>query len=162
MTNQPPRLVDHKEGPTPAFSLPEVLPQAVEHQEHGRTARLLRQIGQRNDGQSMRGDRHPAAPLQQPSARSLDQASQAATELTGDLLVWTLLALIVDGLQQVRDRRRLKRVRVGVVRDSLKGVDPAERLLKNEGLGIGQSRQQLPEQGEDGELPIGACPRRAA
>src|SRR4029077_6703236 len=110
----------------------------------------------------MRGDRHPAAPLQQPSARSLDQASQAATELTGDLLVWTLLTLIVDGLQQVRDRRRLKRVRVGVVRDSLKGVDAAERLLKDQGLGIGQSRLQLPEQGEDSELPIGTGSGRAA
>src|SRR5438067_7379729 len=110
----------------------------------------------------MRRDRHPAAPLQQPSARSLDQASQAASELTGDLLVRTLLALIVDGLQQVGDGRRLKRVGVGVVRDSLKGVDPAERLLKNQGLGIGQSRQQLPEQGEDGELPIGTRPGRAA
>src|ERR1700730_5529574 len=98
LTNEPPGLVDHEEGPTPTFSLPEVLPQAVEHQEHVRTARLLGQIGQRNDGQSMRRDRHPAAPLQQPSARSLDQASQAATELTGDLLVWTLLALILDGL----------------------------------------------------------------
>src|SRR5438105_14437377 len=41
LTNEPPRLVDHQESPTPAFSLPEVLPQAVEHQEHGRTARLL-------------------------------------------------------------------------------------------------------------------------
>src|SRR4029077_19562538 len=110
----------------------------------------------------MRGDRHPAAPLQQPSARSLDQASQAATELTGDLLVWTLLTLIIDGLQQVRDRRRLKRVRVGVVRDALKGVDSAERLLKNQGLGIRQSRQQLAKQGEDGELPIGAGPCRPA
>src|SRR5438876_2143183 len=148
LTNEPPGLVDHEEGPTPAFSLPEVLPHAVEHQEHGRTARLLGQIGQRNDGQSMRGDRHPAAPLQQPSARSLDQASQAATELTGDLLVWTLLALIVVGLQQVRARRRLKRVRVRVARDSLKRVDPAERLLKDQGLGIGQSGQQLPEHGE--------------
>src|SRR3984893_12153018 len=162
LTNEPPGLVDHEEGPTPAFALPEVLPQAVEHQEHGRTARLLGEIGQRNDGKSMRGDRHPATPLQQPSARSLNQTSQAATELTGDLLVWTLLALILDGLQQVRDRRRLKRVRVGVVRDSLKGVDPAERLLKDQGLGIGQSGQQLPEHGEDGELPIGTCPRRAA
>src|SRR3984893_1416251 len=114
LTNEPPGLVDHEEGPTPAFSLPEVLPQAVEDQEHGRTARLLGQIGQRNHAQSMRGDRLPASPLHQPSARSFDQAAQAATELTGDLLVWTLLALILDGLQQVRNRRRLKRVRVGV------------------------------------------------